>query len=128
MCVSVCASLCVCVCVCVVCCVLQRAPVGPATVEAKAPWELEHVLPQGEEEPEGDWLSLVSMLCGLGAVMLKSKLCAWGALFVSFSSLSNMKQSEMNVKAIFGPLMFAVFALVSTYLARPPPAAAAAGG
>ena len=47
-----------------------------------------------------DWMALVSLLCGVAGLMLRQKWAAWVAFFCTLSSLTNLKNNEIDVKQI----------------------------
>eukprot|EP00878_Enallax_costatus_P008032 GHUV01008399.1.p1 GENE.GHUV01008399.1~~GHUV01008399.1.p1 ORF type:complete len:121 (+),score=61.29 GHUV01008399.1:298-660(+) len=83
-------------------------------------------------------LSMIGLMLGVGSMMLRMKLLAWIALFVSMAAIANSPVDSTDYKQVMMTLTFAAMGLVNNYFvphpggqppaaaAPPPPAAVAA--
>jgi hypothetical protein len=53
------------------------------------------------EELPADFMALFSLVFGVMGLMLRYKFAAWGALFCSIASVTNMRKAEIDFKQIF---------------------------
>ena len=63
-----------------------------------------------------DFYPLGAMLASVSGVLSKSKLMCCVSLVLAFASLATLKRSTTDIKQIVLTIMFALFALFSTYL------------
>lgn len=61
--------------------------------------ELPHVKLDPEDLPVDYW-AILSLLFGIGGLMMRYKVSAWLALFSCVASLANMKTAQMDVKQV----------------------------
>jgi len=76
---------------------------------------------KGEQsESVSDYLSLVTLVCGVAALMLRQKICAWIALFSTLCTVANTPKKDMDFKQTFASLMFCIMVVVTNYLSPQP--------
>ena len=63
-----------------------------------------------------DYYPLGAMIASVGGVLSKSRMWCCLSLVLAVASLPTLKRSSTDIKQIFLTIMFAVFALFSTYL------------
>ena len=62
-----------------------------------------------------DWTSLASLMFGIIGLMLKSRYCAWIALYCCLSAFLNVKMSEVDMKQLFCSVTFSIMGLLMCY-------------
>jgi len=76
--------------------------------------KLQREVPEPDDLPP-DYMGLLSLLCGLISLFMKSKLASWFAVFLWLNSVATAKTSEMDYKNTFISFIFAVASLSINY-------------
>eukprot|EP00743_Colponemidia_sp_Colp-15_P003238 GILK01003497.1.p1 GENE.GILK01003497.1~~GILK01003497.1.p1 ORF type:complete len:120 (+),score=12.33 GILK01003497.1:28-360(+) len=79
-----------------------------------------------EEQQSTDYFSLLSLLFGMGGVMMRYKWSAWCAVITCIASFANSKKSDGDTKQMMTSVSFSMMGLFVNYFAPKPPAAAGA--
>jgi hypothetical protein len=67
------------------------------------------------DELPPDYMGLLSLLAGLIALFLKSKLASWAAAFLFINSIATAKSDAFDYKNAFMAFIFCVFSLAINY-------------
>ncbi|CAM9486406.1 unnamed protein product [Ectocarpus fasciculatus] len=67
------------------------------------------------EDSPMDYFSILAVLSGTACMFYEWKLLAWLSLFLSMSSIMNMKSVDRDLKQIVSALMFSVVGLFMRY-------------
>lgn len=62
-----------------------------------------------------DYMALLSMLCGLGGMMLKIQPVSLLSLFFCLVSLANLDVEKLNFQSIFSSVSVSIMAIVMSY-------------
>ena len=69
-----------------------------------------------EEDVDPEWKALLSIACGIGAMVMKNHNLSWFAFFSSISAMASMDYPEHNMKQATTALMFSLSGLLTSYI------------
>lgn len=73
-------------------------------------------------ETLGDYLSIISLMAGVAALITRYRILAWISLFACISTLTNQRNSkENNLQQVSAGIMFSLMTLLMSYFGLRPP-------
>lgn len=71
---------------------------------------------KSEQAVEQDIYSLISLVSGVAAMLLKNRYMAWLALAATLAVAANQKTKDRDLKQSLGSMVFAIMVLVLQYV------------